>query len=131
MSMMPNTSVSPAASRNSISPNWTPFSPCSRNRIGVMNYDPDPELLLHRAVFGPVVAEVDHSTDLLGDHAQVVVLHRRAVVRHLEIAARRFDALRSRHQRLVEALLVLDLAFDRTHRRVDHQRRGIALLGEQ
>src|SRR5688572_10972942 len=33
MSMMPNTSVRPAASRNSISPNCRPFSDCSRIRI--------------------------------------------------------------------------------------------------
>ncbi len=33
MSMIPNTSVRPAASRNSISPNCRPFSVCSRIRI--------------------------------------------------------------------------------------------------
>ena len=33
MSMMPNTSVSPAASRNSISPNCNPFRDCSTIRI--------------------------------------------------------------------------------------------------
>src|SRR5664279_4304720 len=32
MSMTPNTSVSPAASRNSIRPNCSPFSDCSRMR---------------------------------------------------------------------------------------------------
>jgi hypothetical protein len=33
MSMMPNTSVRPAASRNSINPNCRPFSDCSTMRI--------------------------------------------------------------------------------------------------
>ena len=33
MSMIPNTSVRPAASRNSINPNCRPFSACSRIRI--------------------------------------------------------------------------------------------------
>src|SRR6185436_7697630 len=137
MSMMPNTSVSPAASRNSISPNCRPLSPCSRKRIGVRARFP----LLHLAVFGPVVAEaVDHRADLLVDQAalvvlrddaHVVVLHRRAVVREPPVAARRLESCRRAHQRLVERVLVLDLALHRAHCVVDQERRGVALLGEQ
>src|SRR5258706_4266739 len=116
MSMMPNTSVSPAASRNSINPNCRPFRACSTKRIGVRARSS----LLHRAVFGPEVAEtLDHRGNflvdqaalaVLGDDAQVVVLHRRAGVRHLDLAPRRLEARRRRHQRLVEGFLVLDLA---------------------
>ena len=36
MSITPNTSVSPAASRNSISPNCRPLSNCSAMRVAVM-----------------------------------------------------------------------------------------------
>src|SRR5687768_5022550 len=107
MSMMPNTSVSPAARRNSISPNCRLFSDCSRRRIPDMNNSgtepeldraPSPNQLLHLAVFGPEVGQpVDYRADLLvddaalvvlRDHAQVVVLHRRAVVREFPVAAR-------------------------------------------
>src|SRR5688572_996808 len=155
--MMPNTSVSPAARRNSISPNCRLFSDCSRSRIPDMNsgsgsqlsrsvrrqlnYDPDPEFSLHLAVFGPEVAEaVDYRADLLvddaalailGDHTQVVVLHRRAVVRELPVAARRFETPRRGHQRLVERRHVLDLAVHAAHGGVDQERRGVALLGKK
>ena len=36
MSMMPNTRVSPAASKNNISPNCSPLSDCSRSKVAVM-----------------------------------------------------------------------------------------------
>src|SRR5581483_11751161 len=36
MFMMPSTSVRPAASRNSMTPSWTPFSSCSRTSDTVM-----------------------------------------------------------------------------------------------
>src|SRR5712692_8206765 len=109
MSMMPNTSVSPAASRNSISPNCRPFSICSTIRMGDKKgarlaprpFAVSPVASFHLAVFGP---EVDvlahHGGDLLVDDAplgilrhdaQVVVLDRRAVRREFPVAARRLD----------------------------------------
>src|ERR687891_605789 len=86
ISMMPNTSVRPAARRNSISPNCRLFSDCSRSKIGVRARFPPKEWglpglppffsqLLHLAVFGPEVAEAaDHGLDLLVDQAALVVL---------------------------------------------------------
>src|SRR5947207_14171369 len=96
MSMMPNTSVSPAASRNSISPNCTPFSACSRKRIADMKSGSEPELiraltpnlgLLHAAVFEPEVAVVlEDGADLAVDDAPLAVLDQRA---HVVILDRR------------------------------------------
>src|SRR5688572_18590859 len=149
MSMRPNTSVSPAASRNSISPNWMPFSVCSRKSVRVMKQKrvrPAPHPLpvnllcssLHLAVFGPEVdVVVQHRADplvddaafvVLDDLAHVVVLDRRAVGRRLPVAARGLDLRRRAHQRGAEGLLVFDLAFGALHRGVDDQRRGVALL---
>src|SRR5262245_19493889 len=101
MSMMPKTSVSPAARRNSISPNCRLFSDCSRNRITVTEIGLLPRFsaLLHRRVVvcpvfhGRARAGVDLLVDdaalvVLGEHAQVVVLHRCAVVSEFPVAAR-------------------------------------------
>src|SRR5258706_874036 len=148
MSMMPNTSVRPAASRNSIRPNCTPFSACSRKRITDIqigdgartNPGSVPEFqLLHAAVFGPEVAVVledgaDFAIDdaplaILHERAHVVVLDRRAVRRFLPFAPRCLGTLGRLHQRGAERLRVLDLAFRVAHRLVDDQRRGVALLG--
>src|SRR5258708_35111350 len=97
MSMMPNTSVRPAASRNSIRPNCTPFSACSRKRIGVMACCPQ-RRLLHAAVFGPEgavgfedgadLAIDDAPLAILHEFAQVVVLELHAVLRFLPFASR-------------------------------------------
>jgi hypothetical protein len=40
MSMMPNTRVSPAAIRNSISPNCRPFNNCSKSSVHVIHTPP-------------------------------------------------------------------------------------------
>src|SRR5438874_12261397 len=150
MSMMPNTSVRPAASRNSISPNCTPFSDCSRKRIADTRSGTEPELvrapspnskLLHRAVFEPEVAVVledgadlavdDAPLAVLDQRAHVVILDRRAVRRLLPRPARGLGALGRLHQRGAERLRVLDLALRVAHRLVDDQRGGVALLGEE
>src|SRR5438128_12650907 len=90
MSMMPNTTVSPAASRKSISPNCSPFRHCSRMRAPLTSS-------FHLAVAGVrvgVVAEdrahgaVGHvPRRILLDHAQVVVLDRIVVGVEAEAAA--------------------------------------------
>src|SRR5688572_28584912 len=119
MSMMPNTSVRPAASRNSIRPNCTPFRVCSRKRVAVMqtkkggaSAPPFEDLhwkcLFHLAVFGPEVDVLgEHGADLLVDdaallvldqRAHVVVLDRRAVVGRLPVAARGLDSPGRAHQ---------------------------------
>src|SRR5438067_8610323 len=144
MSMMPNTSVSPAASRNSISPNCTPFRDCSRKRIADMKIGTVPIFparLLHRAVFEPEVAVVledgadlavdDAPVAVLDQRAHVVILDRRAVRRLLPRPARRLGALGRLHQRGAERSCVLDLALGVAHRLVDDQRGGVALLGEE
>src|SRR5262245_64575566 len=62
MSMMPKTSVRPAASRNSINPNCNPLSDCSAIRIQLNYY------LLHLAVLDVGVAVVlEHRADGLVD----------------------------------------------------------------
>src|SRR3954469_12492023 len=109
--MMPNTSVRPAASRNSISPNCRPFSACSRIRI-------QDKALLHRAVLHVGVAAVledgadglvdEASLRVLADHAQVVVLDWHLVAVELEGAAHRLEA--RRFHRLPHRLDVLDFA---------------------
>src|SRR5687768_480481 len=118
MSMMPNTSVSPAASRNSIKPNCTPFRVCSRNRVALTA--PPRGWLFQLAVLGPeVLVAGQHGADLLVDdaalivlcyHAHIVVLDGSAVVRGLPVAARRLEAPRRAHQRPAELGRVLDLA---------------------
>src|SRR3954468_11670151 len=142
MSMMPNTSVRPAASRNSMRPNWTPFSPCSKKRIADINWGLTPiNALLHAAFAQPVVLVVlQDSGDLFVDDATLAVLHqgahvvvldRGAVRRLLPRAARRFRALGRLHQSGAESLRILDLALRVLHRLVDDQRRGVSLLRVQ
>src|SRR5215831_158363 len=104
MSMMPNTSVRPAASRNSISPNCRPFRNCSRMRTQDMQRGgrgTARTFLLHRAVLHVGVAAVledrahglvdDAPLRVLADHAQVVVLDRGLVAVELERAAYRLE----------------------------------------
>src|SRR3954467_13540742 len=141
MSMMPNTSVNPAASRNSIRPNWMPLSPCSRKSVAVIEefVDGARTTLLHAAFAQPVVlvcskdggdlAVDDAALAVLHQRTHVVVLDRRAVGRFLPLAARRPGALRRLHQGGAERLRVLDPAFRVLHRLVDDECRGIALLG--
>src|SRR5690349_11731509 len=121
MSMMPNTSVSPAARRKSISPNCSPFRLCSRNRVPDISKKfggrarpgiraPSPIFSarsLHRAVYGPIVLVIledggdlavdDAAFAVLDERAHVVVLDRRAVRRFLHLAARRLGALGRAH----------------------------------
>src|SRR5262245_24350229 len=92
MSMMPKTSVSPAASRNSINPSWRPFSSCSAS----MEQGKVP--LVHLALGSVDVLEVaEHLADrLVGDAtagipvdlAKVIVLDREVVLVETELAAR-------------------------------------------
>src|SRR3954463_3207610 len=110
MSMMPNTSVNPAASRNSIRPNWMPLSPCSRKSVAVIEEfgDGARTTLLHAAFAQPMIlvrgedggdlAVDDAALAVLHERAYVVVLDRRAVRRFLPLAARRFRALGGLHQ---------------------------------
>src|SRR5215471_18183020 len=103
MSMMPNTSVRPAASRNSIRPNCRPFRNCSRMRTQDTRF-PDRCELLHRAVLHVRVAAVledrpDGLVDepplrVLADDAQVVVLDRVLVAVELERPAHRLELRR-------------------------------------
>src|SRR5258708_15818787 len=119
MSMMPNTSVRPAASRNSIRPNCTPFSACSRKRIGVRACCPQ-RRLLHAAVFGPEVAVVfEDGADLAIDDAPLAILHEpphvvvldpRAVRPFLPFAPRGLGTLGRLHQRAPGRLRGLDPA---------------------
>src|SRR5712664_3176997 len=117
MSMMPNTSVSPAASRNSISPNCRPLSACSVMRI-------QGKQLLHGAFLDVGVPMIlEHGADglvdeaalrVLADHAQVVVLDRHLVAVELEGAAHRVEPRRP--ERLPHRLDVLDPAPGVAHR---------------
>src|SRR5919109_4284975 len=61
--MMPKTSVSPAAIRNSITPNWSPLRHCSRTSSQLTNASALP---LHRALVmvGVLVALEDGLLDL-------------------------------------------------------------------
>src|SRR5258706_6091000 len=130
MSMMPNTSVRPAANRNSIKPNCRPFSACSRTRTTTP--------LLHRAVLDVGVAAVleDRAHGLvdeahlrvLADHAQVVVLDRVLVAVELEGAARRLEL--GRLQRAAHRLLVVQPALGLAHCGIDEQRGVVALRSE-
>src|SRR5690349_10076613 len=88
--MMPSTSVSPAASRNSIRPSCSPFRSCSAARVALT-------ASLHGAfahIRVGVVPEygadglVGHAAPgILLDHAQVVVLDRVLVAVEFESAA--------------------------------------------
>src|SRR5688500_13198480 len=124
MSMMPNTSVRPAASRNSISPNCRPLSPCSRIRIQ------DRSALLHAAFLDVGIAVVlEHRADglvhqaalrVLAHHPEIVVLDGILVAVELERAAHGVELGRS--ERLAYRFYVLDLAFHVAHRGVEEQR---------
>src|SRR6185436_11640982 len=98
MSMMPKTSVRPAASRNSIRPNCSPLSDCSAMRIQLNS------CLLHLAVLHVRIAVVlEHRAEdlvvqaalrVLRDHAQVVVLDRHRVAVDLDRAPHRLELRR-------------------------------------
>src|SRR5262249_75742 len=121
--MMPNTSVRPAASRNSIRPSCRPFSSCSTIRDGGKGS-------LHLALRGGDVLEVgerladglvgDAAASVLVDLAQVVVLDREVVLVEAEFSARRVEF--GFGERLAQRLLVLDLAADLLDRGIDQQR---------
>src|SRR6185369_11584940 len=92
--MMPSTSVSPAAIRNSINPSCRPFSACSAASAAVT-------ASLHRAFVrvGVGVILEDRADGAVGDaalrillhHAQVVVLHGVVVPVELEGPAHRLE----------------------------------------
>src|SRR3954452_22077761 len=119
MSMTPKTSVSPAASRNSMRPNCRPFSACSRTRTTGMGSRRDARSALHRAALDVGVAVVlqDRLVERLvdqaalavaADGAHVVVLDRVLVGVELERPAHRLEA--RCFQRLQHRRLVLELA---------------------
>src|SRR5262245_60092060 len=113
--MMPNTSVRPAASRNSMTPNCRPLRTCSTTRSPV---NVAPRLPLHRAllVVRVLVILEDGLLDLhlhlaarsLHRLQQVEVLDRRVVGVEAELAARRLE-VGPPHGR-DHALLVADIA---------------------
>src|ERR1051325_4992040 len=79
--MMPNTSVSPAAIRNSVPPNWMPFSTCSTTRTTSSrprspSAEPGRDLPLHPALLRVGI---------------LVILEHRLLDAHLELAARAGD----------------------------------------
>src|ERR671914_1873842 len=150
--MIPSTSVSPAARRNSITPSCTPFRSCSKTRAKVMppflprnkkGADPAPflppirRLPFHLAflVVGVLVILEDLLLDLHRDAfrrlgvldrpQQVEVLDRVMVVVELEVPAYRL-VVRLAH-RGHHALGVLDVALDRAHRGVDEKNAVVAL----
>src|SRR3990167_5455314 len=94
MSMMPNTSVRPAASKNSMSPSCRPFRACSSNKIPIVSNQPCGLERRHLAVahvgvgvvleHGAQRAVGDAALAVLGDHAQVVVLDGEVVAVELE-----------------------------------------------
>src|SRR3989441_12508538 len=155
MSMIPNTRVSPAASRNSISPNCSPFSDCSTisiqdmkrgggNEKGEMRrgrFTPPlfsfKDSLFHRTFLNVGVAAVleygSHGLvdqaplRILPHHAEVVVLNRVLVAVELERAAHRLELRRL--ERLSYAFRVLDPALHLPNRGVDEERRVVALRG--
>src|SRR5262252_5636284 len=137
MSITPNTSVSPAASRNSITPNCSPLSSCSTissqgMRRAPARAGPRPGRFgggsFHLAVADVGVAVVlqdrraerlvDEAALAVGaDRAHVVVLDRVLVGVELERPAHRVEVRRL--QRLAQALAVVELALDVAHRGVD------------
>src|ERR1043165_1445664 len=143
MFMMPSTSVSPAAIRNSITPYCRPFSSCSKTSAKVIKKGrcralsrsraPSP---LHLAVLvvGVLVLLERLLHDVHGDAVlvvgldrlqQVEVLDRVLVVVELELAAHRVVVRLAHlaHQRL----RVLQVALGAAHRRVD-QHDGVVAL---
>src|SRR3970282_2419140 len=155
MSMMPNTSVRPAARRNSIRPTCSPFSPCSSSSSALINgllppqgetkESPSPLMgeggdgggmgRLHLAGLHVGVGMIlENGADdavgeapllVLGDQAQVVVLYRIVVLVEAERAADRLEI--GLAQGGAESALVLDPALHRAHRRVDQQPRVVSL----
>src|SRR4051794_29445877 len=97
MSITPNTSVKPAASRNNINPNCKPFKACSRRRIvfivGQKSRGSGPHLASARIGVRVVLKDGadcsvgDTTLGIARDDAQVVVLDRVVVVVEAEGAA--------------------------------------------
>src|SRR5687768_15096421 len=127
--MMPNTSVSPAAIRKSVTPNWTPLRACSTASSRVS------PLPLHAAVLrvGILVVLEDGLLDLhlelaaraLHGFQEIEVLDREVVdvVRVLP-ARRRIVGLPHRGD---HALLILEVALHRLDRGVDEIDAVVAL----
>src|SRR5215813_10409611 len=106
MSMIPNTSVSPAASRNSIRPNCRPFSVCSRTRMAMFRsfrvLSSFQRALLRirvRMIFDHGAERLvgDASLAVFLDDAQVEVLDREAVAVDLERTAHGFEIVGPQH----------------------------------
>src|SRR5688572_21824725 len=139
MSMMPNTSVRPAASRNNIKPNCRPLSACSSTRMSMIASGPGRSVRGHLAgrrvgvglglEDGAQRPVGDAALRVAADHAQVVVLHREVVAVELEGAAHRFEP--GCFERLAQRGLVVELALDIAHRGVYQARRVVALEGVQ
>src|SRR6185436_6711804 len=128
MSITPNTSVSPAASRNSISPNCSPLSSCSMISSVGMRAAWAARSGLHRASADVGVAVilqdrcveglVDQPALAVGaDRAHVVVLDRVLIGVELERPAHRIEL--GRLQCLAQRFAIVELALDVAHRRVD------------
>src|SRR5690606_18375591 len=116
-SMMPNTSVSPAASRNSIRPNCRLLSNCSSRRIPLMRArsgGSGRHLALADVRIGMVFQHAPHelvghaALGILDDFAQVVVLDGIVVGIEPERAPDGFEG--RRFQRLAQRILVLQVA---------------------
>src|SRR5262245_57383045 len=129
--MMPKTSVRPAASKNSMTPNCRPLRTCSTTRSPV---NAGSALPLHRAllVVGVLVVLEDGLLDLHLDLAaralhrlqEVEVLDRRVVRIVGELAPRRLEvglAHRGDH-----ALLVAEVALHAPYRRIDQENAVVA-----
>src|SRR5690242_2844105 len=141
--MMPSTSVSPAAMRNSMTPSWTPFSSCSKTRLSGIKkgrvaprfYRSEERPSLHLAflVVGVLVLLERLLLDLhlgavlaaLYRLEQVEILDRVMVDVELERPADGV-VVRLLHG-LHHAVRVLEVALDRLHRGVDEQDRVVAL----
>src|SRR6476620_101731 len=117
--MMPSTSVSPAASRNSIRPSCSPFRSCSAARVALT-------ASLHRAFAHVRIGVVpehrahglvgDAALRILLDDAQVVVLYRVLVAIELERPAHGLEL--GRGECRAQRLLVLEIAAYLAHRGV-------------
>src|SRR5579871_63092 len=132
--MMPNTSVSPAAIRNSMTPSCRPFSAWNatsdtsivmRRRVRAGPRRPR-RLPLHRAVLGIGVAvigqhgaaaELEQLAVLAHGLIEVVVLDRELVVVELEWAAHRLEGRLA--EGVAQRVLVVELAAGRLDGGVD------------
>src|SRR5262249_2221388 len=85
-SMIPNTSVSPAASRNTISPNGRPFRVCSKIRVAIASLQRTLARVRVRMVFEPRAQRAvgDAPLGVALHYAQVVVLDRESIAVELE-----------------------------------------------